>query len=231
MDLISFIFPDKLLARPVTDRSTFQGRMILSPLNQSVTELNYIILARFPGVLRTYNSIDSTDLGKDGLKELPVKHLQGIDLPSLPPSKLDLKVRVPVMLLRNLCLKEGLCNRSRMIVTSLKNHCIKGRLIKGDFDGELRTIPRLKLHSGEKDLTFTLTCKQFPVRLCFAIIINKSQGESFKKVSIDLEAPVFSHSQFYVAVLRVCFAGGLHVLLFPDSDKTENIVWPELLQI
>jgi hypothetical protein len=86
--------------------------VILSPLNQSVTELNHIILARFPGVLQTYNSINSTDLGEDRLKKLPVKHLQGIDLPSLPPSKLDLKVKVPVMLLRNLCPKEGLCNRS-----------------------------------------------------------------------------------------------------------------------
>jgi hypothetical protein len=86
--------------------------VILSSLNQSVTELNHIILACFSGVLQTYNSIDSTDLGKDGLKELPVEHLQDINLPSLPPSKLDLKVRVPVILLRNLCPKEGLCNRS-----------------------------------------------------------------------------------------------------------------------
>jgi hypothetical protein len=117
-----------------------------------------------------------------------------------------------------------------MVVTSLKNHCIEGRLIGGDFDGELRTIPRLKLNSGEKDLTFTLTCKQFPVRLCFAMTINKSQGQSFEKVGVDLQAPVFSHGQFYVAVSRVCSAGGLHVLLSPDSDKTENIVWPELLQ-
>jgi ATP-dependent DNA helicase PIF1 len=116
-----------------------------------------------------------------------------------------------------------------MVVTSLKNHCIEGRLIGGDFDGELRTIPRLKLNSGEKDLTFTLTCKQFLVRLCFVMIINKSQGQSFEKVRVDLQAPVFSHGQFYIVVLRVCSVGGLYVLLSPDSDKTENIVWPELL--
>ena len=65
-----------------------------------------------------------------------------------------------------------------MVVTSLRNHYIKGRLLRGDFNGQLRTIPRIKLSSGEKDLTFTLTCKQFPVRLCFAMTINKSQGQS-----------------------------------------------------
>ena len=77
---------------------------------------------------------------------------------------------------------------------------------------------------------FTLVRKQFPVRLCFAMTINKSQGQSFEKVRIDLQRPVFSHGQFYVAVSRVCSAGGLHVLLPEDSNKTENIVWPELLQ-
>ena len=229
--LIRNIYPPEILQRPVTDLTTFKGRVILSALNQSVTELNYIILSSFPGSLRTYDSIDSTDLNADGdIEELPVEHLQSIDLPSLPPSKLALKVSAPVMLLRNLCPKEGLCNGSRMIVTSLRNHCIEGRLLGGDFDGQLRTIPRIKLSSGEKDLTFTLTRKQFPIRLCFAMTINKSQGQSFESVGIDLRAPVFSHGQFYVAVSRVSSASGLCVLLPPDNNQTTNIVWPEILQ-
>ena len=100
----------------------------------------------------------------------------------------------------------------------------------GDFNGQLRTIPRIKLSSGEKDLTFTLTRKQFPVRVCFAMTINKSQGQSFKQVGVDLRTPVFSHGQFYVAVSRVSSASGLHILLPSDSEKTANIVWPEILQ-
>jgi ATP-dependent exoDNAse (exonuclease V) alpha subunit len=59
--------------------------------------------------------------------------------------------------------------------------------------------------------------------------INKSQRQSFEKVRVDLQAPVFSHGQFYVAVSRVCSASGLYILLSPDSDKTKNIVWPKLL--
>ena len=95
------------------------------------------------------------------------------------------------MLLRNLCPKEGLCNGSRIVITRLRNYVIEGRLLGRDFDGELRTIPRIKLSSGEKDLTFTLTRKQFPVRLCFA-----------------MTTPVFTHSQFYVAVSRVSSVKG-----------------------
>ena len=63
------------------------------------------------------------------------------------------------MLLQNLCLKEGLCNRSRIVVTRLRNYVIEGRLLGRDFDSELQTILRIKLSLGEKDLTFTLTRK------------------------------------------------------------------------
>jgi hypothetical protein len=231
LSLIHQIYPLGVLSRPVMDQTAFKGRVILSTLNSSVTELNMVILSLFAGPSRTYHAIDSTDLAEGGdLEELPVEHLQSLDVASLPPSKLALKVGVPVMLLRNLCPREGLCNGSRMIITSLRNHVLEGRLIGGDFDGELRTIPRIKLSSGEKDLSFTLTRKQFPVRLCFAMTINKSQGQSFEHVGVDLRTPVFAHGQFYVAVSRVTSAAGLHVLLPPDLNKTTNIVWPEILQ-
>jgi ATP-dependent exoDNAse (exonuclease V) alpha subunit len=61
--------------------------------------------------------------------------------------------------------------------------------------------------------------------------INKSQGQSFDTVGVDLRTPVFSHGQFYVAMSRVSDSTGLHVLL-PDKDPktTTNIVWPEILQ-
>jgi hypothetical protein len=161
--------------------------------------------------------------GED-IKKLPIKHLQSINLSSLLPSKLKLKVNVPVILLQNLCLKKGLCNRSYIVITSLRNYYIKGCLLKEDFDGQLQTIPQIKLFLGEKDLTFTLTCKQFPVCLYFAITINKSQRQSFKQVKMDLQTPVFSHGQFYVTVLQVLSAASLYILLPSDFDKTINIV-------
>jgi len=229
--LISTVYPPEILQRSLTDPTIFQGRVILSALNQSVSELNRNILGSFPGPYRVYHSIDSTDLSEDSnVEELPVEHLQGIDLPSLPPSKLVLKVGIPVMLLRNLCPKEGLCNGARMVVTNMRQHCIEGRLLGGDFDGHLRTIPRVKLTSGEKDLTFMLSRKQFPVRVCFAMTINKSQGQSFERVGVDLRVSVFSHGQFYVAVSRVSSASGLCVLLPDGCQHSDNVVWPEVLQ-
>ena len=230
-ELINTIYPRDVLHRSLTDSTIFQGRVILSALNQSVSELNRTIFDSFPGPFRLYHSVDSTDLSEDSnVEELPAEHLQSIDLPALPPSKLILKVGAPVMLLRNLCPKEGLCNGARMVVTNLRHHCIEGRLLGGDFNGQLRTIPRIKLTSGEKDFSFVLSRKQFPVRLCFAMTINKSQGQSFQTVGVDLRTPVFSHGQFYVAMSRVSSSSGLCVLLPPAYDTSNNIVWPEILQ-
>lgn len=103
-------------------------------------------------------------------------------------------------------------------------------LLGGDFHGQLQTIPRIKLSSMDKDLAFTLTCKQFLVCLCFVMTINKSQGQSFTTVGLDLQSPVFLHGQFYVAMSRVLSTAGLSILLPPDLTKTTNIVWPEILQ-
>ena len=135
--MIEAIYPPALLARAVVNSTVFERRAILSTLNRTVTELNIVVLDRFPGVLRTYYSIDSADVNEAsvGLDELPVEHLQSIDLPSLPPSSLYLKVRVPIILLRNLCPQQGLYNGTRIVVTSLRIYYIEARLLGGDFNG------------------------------------------------------------------------------------------------
>ncbi|KAJ5138966.1 uncharacterized protein N7515_003814 [Penicillium bovifimosum] len=58
--------------------------------------------------------------------------------------------------------------------------------------------------------------------------INKSQGQSLKMVGVNLRVPAFSR-QLYVA-LRVTDVANLSVLLAEGSDKTENVVYPEVVQ-
>jgi hypothetical protein len=232
-DLISHVYPPGLLSRAVTDPSTFHGRCLLTTLNTTVVELNKLILGQLPGRLRTYQSVDSYDTenasGSD-LHELPVEQLQSIDMPSLPPSQLSLKIGAPVLLLRNLSPRDGLCNGTRMVVTSLRNHCIEARILGGDFDGQLRVIPRIKLNATDTGLAIAFSRKQFPVRLCFAMTINKSQGQSFHTVGLDLRTPVFTHGQFYVAVSRTSSIEGLSILLpHENRSRTLNVSYSEVL--
>ena len=61
--------------------------------------------------------------------------------------------------------------------------------------------------------------------------INKSQGQSLKKVGIYLQRPVFTHGQLYVALSRVKNIQGLHVILphqEQHGNKTKNVVYKEI---
>jgi ATP-dependent exoDNAse (exonuclease V) alpha subunit len=144
---------------------------------------------------------------------------------------LELKVGVPIMLLRNILPNKGLCNGTHMVVTRLESYYIQGRLLGREFNRELQTIPRVKLEYTGEELPFALYRKQFLVRLCFAITINKSQGQTFDHIGVDLRYLVFSHGQFYVAASRVSSALGLHILLASNRlTTTENVVYPKVLE-
>ena len=45
--------------------------------------------------------------------------------------------------------------------------------------------------------------RQYPLRLCYAMTINKNQGQSLKQVALYLPWKVFTHGQLYVALSRV----------------------------
>ena len=47
-------------------------------------------------------------------------------------------------------------------------------------------IPRIPLIPSNSMLLFEFRCAQFPVALCFAMTINKSQGQTFKAVGVDM---------------------------------------------
>lgn len=62
--------------------------------------------------------------------------------------------------------------------------------------------------------------------LCYAMTVNKSQGQTLKRVGIYLSSPVFSHGQLYVALSRVTTPTGLNIVTNeedPHSVDTPTI--------
>ena len=163
--------------------------------------------------------------------DYPVEHLNEINASSLPLAKLEMKAECPVMILKSLDQSRGVCNGSRGILTRYRNRVLEVRLITGQYAGETVFIPRVPNQPSDEENSFKFIRKQFPVRLCLAITINKLQGQSVKHVGLDLSSSVFTHEQFYVAVSRVTSVSNIKAIWCAEKVEaiTKNIIYSEVL--
>ncbi|KAK7003156.1 hypothetical protein BgiMline_004587 [Biomphalaria glabrata] len=198
-------------------------RAILAPTNDSVNRINIDILNQLPDDCKLYKSIDST-LDPAQALYYPAEFLNSLEPPGLPHHNLQLKIGAPIILLRNLD-PPKLCNGTRLVIKNLFSNLIEGTILTGCAKGEDVFIPRIPLIPS--DLPFEFKRLQFPVRLAFAMTINKAQGQSLKVAGINLESPCFSHGQLYVACSRVGSPRNLFV--FAAEHKTKNIVYQQAL--
>ncbi|PIA57160.1 hypothetical protein AQUCO_00600115v1 [Aquilegia coerulea] len=231
--LLASVYP-ALNVSGIATSSFLRDRAILAPRNDDVKEINQTSLEMFLGQHIEYLAADVAIEQENEQPHLvpsyPTDTLNSLDPSSLPPFRLMLKIGAPIMLLRNIAPKDGLCNGVRLIVKRCANRVIEAIILTGDKAGNTIFIPRITLTPSVAELAIPMSRRQFPLRLAFGMTINKSQGQSVKYLGIDLQTSVFSHGQLYVALSRCTTARQIFVVLSSDvSTCTANIVYPEVL--
>jgi hypothetical protein len=82
------------------------------------------------------------------------------------------------------------------------------------------------------DWPFVLRRRQFPIRVAFAITINKSQGQTFNNVGVYLSSPVYSHGQLYVAISQVTSSANIKIFNDEGPDKyMRNVIYKDVLDL
>ncbi|XP_050896603.1 uncharacterized protein LOC127103381 [Lathyrus oleraceus] len=163
-----------------------QSRAILAGTIETVDIINQYVLGFIPGEEKEYLSSDSVDTfdgeGNEAFDVLTPEFLNTLTTSGLPNHKIKLKIGTPIMLLRNIDQPEGLCNGTRLIVTRLANHVIEAKIISGKNIGGVIYIPRMDMTPTQSPWPFKMTRRKFPITICYAMTINKSQVKMSRKV-------------------------------------------------
>ena len=110
--------------------------------------------------------VDLTDDDNERLL-YPVELLNNIGLAGLPPRGLRLKIGCPVILLRNLNPKLGLCNGTRLTVTKITRYLLTAQIMNGSHIGQYCHIPRVDWMSQEGTFPFCFEAKAVPFKAGF----------------------------------------------------------------
>ena len=94
-------------------------------------------------------------------------------------------------------------------------------------------IPRIVFPINDGKYSFTIKQRQFHMKPCYAMTINKSKEHSLKVVRVFSKEQVFIHGQLYVAFSRVMSKNGLRIITYDNEEKpfnsAKNIVYKDVI--
>ena len=199
------------------DPSRTEGYVCLTTHNQRAEEINRHALEELPGAYQDYHAQISGDFPEQ---------LYPVD------PMLSLKVGTRVMLIKNDSeTPRRYYNGSLATVEEMSGEELLLRLETGEvIEAPVYTWHNerygLDEETGDMQPEVIGTFKHYPLRLAWAITIHKSQGLTFERAAIDLEA-VFSSGQAYVALSRLRSPEGL--ILISELDRGHQIAVPSRL--
>ena len=118
------------------------------------------------------------------------------------------------MFIRNVNFDSGIVNGRKGIVCAISSRIVDVQII--GVGSPLVKIPRITFEVKVGKHGMILHRQQFPLRVCYAMTINKSQGQTLCRVGLDLRDDVFCHGQLYVALSRTTSCNNVVCLVKPE---------------
>ncbi|GJU21852.1 ATP-dependent DNA helicase PIF1-like protein [Tanacetum coccineum] len=138
----------------------FQEKAILTPTHEMVNMINERMLDFLPGDEKMYESSDSVSLADADTNFdesiYTTNFLNGLRMSGLPQHVIKLKIGTPVMLMRNIDQKAGLCNGTRLQVLRMGINVIEAKIISGGNVGKICAIPRMVITPLDTKMPFKL---------------------------------------------------------------------------
>ena len=231
---------EKINSRVVPSSQIPEKTIAIASSNAEVMRINRGKLASLPGYSYTKPAhIMIQYRGRDGYKkfdyapDVSLEDCERVEIPSAYEAELTFKIKARVMFTSS-NKKAGYINGDYGIITNIEGNRI---IIKKDGDPFEKVVEktqdyRYKMHyDADKHILKRITpyiqkTEQYPIKLAYATTIHKSQGQSYDRIYVDLESPVFAPGQLYVAISRAKTLQGLY--LTKPIAVSDVLVDPEI---
>jgi ATP-dependent DNA helicase PIF1 len=220
------------------DPLQLMSRVILSPVNSVVDQINRRVTAMMPPdrPSQTYLSVntpDAHDVYDPTSAVFAIDNLQSIESADIPVHALHLIVGMPVMCMQNLDVANGICNGTTMIVERLGQNIVWCR-VNTRFGQRLQPFAATKFTYNDNGFKFTRV--QLPLRVAFCVTVYRAQGGTYERVAFHSLRQLWAHGALFVAVTRTTTPEGLTILCDPEFTiaahddyvygTTRNVVHP-----
>jgi len=227
-EMLAWLFPEGF------NPDLMHTRAILAATNTVVDEWNTVIQNLNSNIAYELCSIDKVKDIDDpyGILQRMISEsvLERFQRPGVPNHRLVLKKDDICMVMRNLNKREGIAKNTRVKIVNISPYIIRVCTLH-PTNPKYYNIPRIRftvtLPYGR---SIKMERRQFPLRLAYSMTYNKSQGQEFDKVCVDIRKHPFTHGHLYVALSRIRIASNLRLFTNPSSNtKTDEFAEPPIV--
>lgn len=222
--VIQIIYPE--IQDNIHNPQYLKERLIVTHTRHIVNKVNELIISRIPGTAHTYLSrYADNDISEDNYDTCDCYSKQTapnkLEYDALPNHRIDLKIGVPVMLLRDIQ-EEKLQKGTRLIVTGLELTLVEAQVLCGKYKGKRVNLKRVETTTINAASGGLIVCRsQFPINPCYACLLNQSRSQSLNCIGLYAEDNIVCPGKFMQCILNANKEERMRMILIMNKNSED----------